>query len=67
MFHEVMRGSKSFMHVEAFDTMVWRGRTASFLRLPVGISIHYSTWVNQTSPKSWVCCCNIVEIIDCLP
>lgn len=52
MLYEVMRGSASLMHTEAFDTIVGRGRTVSYPRLLVGIPVHYATCVNQTSSKS---------------
>ena len=51
MFYEVMRGLKSFMHVEAFDTMDWHGRKGSCPRLLVGISIYFTTCINQISPN----------------
>lgn len=53
MLYEVMKGSTRLVHMEAFDTMVWRGRTVSCPRLLVGIPIHYATCVNQTSLKYW--------------
>lgn len=55
MLYEVMKGSTRLVHMEAFDTTVWRGRTVSSPWLLVGIPIHYATCVNQTPPMYWAC------------
>ena len=67
MVYEVMRGLKCFMHVEAFDTMVWHGRKVSCPRLLVGISIYFAACINQTSPNSTVSCHRSVQILGSLP
>lgn len=63
IFHEVMRGSTSLVHLGAFDTMTWRGRMISYPRLLVGISIHYAICVKYTFPKSWVSCRSIIDAL----
>ena len=67
IFYDVMGGLKSFMHVEAFDTMDLHGRKVSCLRLLVGISIHFATCINQISPNASVSCHRSVQILGSLP